>query len=189
MKLSKMLISKTLRLGIYCLLVASFFSSCTPSKEQLEADGYQVFNEYALAIKAPCKFEIDIQADKSKTSGSEVVLACIYSPSDSALTMDELEEAEGSTIFQVVIYTGEEKKEASTRIESQLEAISYFKVREAEEVRIDGYRSIIYDFPGNRISEAFIPRDAHSYCIAITSDSSRHKLEEVLNSIKFGHFE
>lgn len=70
--------------------------SCTLDKQEFQKEGYQVFEKYSIAIKAPCDFQIDNTKTIDSTLGNYVVMVCPQIFKDSTRTSFDLQKLMGS---------------------------------------------------------------------------------------------
>ncbi len=185
-KLSGLLTVRVLSAIIVLITVAG----CGLNKDRLQAEGYQILEEYSIAIKAPCQFQIDSTLAIDSSFGNYVVMVCPQIFKDSSRRSFHLQRLLDSqnSIYHLKILQNASHKTTDFLIDQQKQIIEHFNASDIEETQVDGKTTLIYELKEKMVSEAYIPDNSFSYYIAVSSDSSRTRLNEILKNVKFGQF-
>lgn len=164
---------------------------CGLNKERLREEGYQVLDEYSIAIKLPCDLQIDGTVTKDSTIGEYVVMVCPQIFKDTSRTsvhLDKLLES-GNLVYHLNILANSSPTPIEILMDRQKQILRLLNVDEFEETDIAGKKALIYEIESKKVIAASIPDELFIYEIAVSGDSlRREKLDEIIKTVKFGTF-
>jgi hypothetical protein len=174
----------------FMLILFAVTSGCGLNKDKLQEEGYQVLEEYFIAIKLPCELQFDNTITVDSTLGHYIVMVCPQIFKDTSRTSfyaDKLLESSGHLIYHLNIIANSGPASDKTVLDKQKEILDLLEVDEYEEINIDGKKALIYEIEGKKVIAAWVPDELFTYEIAISGDSlRREKLNEILETIKIG---
>lgn len=170
--------------------ISCLFLGCSPSRYELEEQGYQVFEQFGLAIKTPCELSIDSTVVLDSPFSGAVVMACpqiFADTSREAFYPGKLLESDGY-IYHLKIYKLNERRTSNEQIALQKEILTSMAISDYDDIEVSGQKGLQYEIPLYHVSEAWITYYNLNFLIGVMGDSSKQKLNAMLKEVRIGRF-
>lgn len=170
---------------ILLYFLAITLASCESRLEKKQREGFQIFQEYGIAIKTPHELVFDSTVTYPADLGT--MKAYVYPQifTDTSRTSFKLHESllAGEPIYHLRIWENKEPKDIAVAINEQMKIMYEFDIDSIEDVIVDGKSALLYGPLKTYTWEAYIPTENNAIYVGITDENGKEELEKVLGTL------
>jgi hypothetical protein len=156
---------------------------CKNRLEEKRNDGFQIFEDFGIAIKTPCELQLDSSVIGRKDIGNGQIYVCPQIFSDSTRTgfrFDRLLESKG-TIYHLKVWPNDQYIEIEESLENLRQSIKEFEIDSCESILVDNRKGLIYGPIQHYSYEAMIPVEWCTIYVGVTGEIN--ELKKILSEM------